>query len=84
MVIDIHLSIVKLYRMRASVFPVITKRELEVLGRVQAGLKSAEIAKELEISINTVSNHRKSILSKTRSSNAWEMVQWGIKHGLLE
>jgi DNA-binding CsgD family transcriptional regulator len=52
----------------------VTKREAEVLSLVVSGNTSQQIANLLEISIHTVSNHRKSILFKTQCSNITELM----------
>ena len=41
-----------------------SKRELEILSLIAAGLKSKEIAEQLVISLNTVLYHNKNIYSK--------------------
>jgi len=61
----------------------VTKRETEILALVVAGNTSQQIADLLEISIHTVSNHRKSILVKTRSSNITELMLWAVRNGLI-
>ncbi len=47
----------------------LTQREVEVLGLVTAGKNDWEVAEELFISVNTVGNQLRSILSKTDSAN---------------
>ena len=58
-------------------------RESQVLALICNGLKSHEIAENLNISIHTVNNHRKSILKKTGSSSTPALVNWAKKHGLI-
>ncbi|MGB6036750.1 MAG: LuxR C-terminal-related transcriptional regulator [Cryomorphaceae bacterium] len=53
----------------------LSEREKQVLAAMAEGLNSAEIAKRLEISKNTVDNHRKHILKKTDSQNSVEALQ---------
>lgn len=43
----------------------LTKRELEILRLISRGHESKEIAERLFISLNTVNNHRRKIISKT-------------------
>jgi pimeloyl-ACP methyl ester carboxylesterase/DNA-binding CsgD family transcriptional regulator len=50
----------------------LTPRETEVLGLMAAGRTNQEIAAELVISINTVTNHVKNILGKTGTNNRTE------------
>lgn len=52
----------------------LTKRESEILRFIEKGMLSKEIATCLNISIHTVNNHRKNILSKLRVDNAIEAI----------
>jgi pimeloyl-ACP methyl ester carboxylesterase/DNA-binding CsgD family transcriptional regulator len=61
----------------------LTPRELEVLALIAAGKSNQEIAAELVISINTVTNHVKNILGKTGTSNRTEAASYAHRHGLL-
>jgi DNA-binding CsgD family transcriptional regulator len=61
----------------------LTKRELEILKWICAGLNSRDIAERLFISVNTVNNHRKSILQKTNAKNMMEVLQYTISNGIL-
>jgi NarL family two-component system response regulator LiaR len=60
----------------------LTTREVEVLRLVAAGKSNQEIADELVISINTVTNHVKSILSKTGAANRTEAASFAHRRGL--
>jgi DNA-binding CsgD family transcriptional regulator/pimeloyl-ACP methyl ester carboxylesterase len=62
---------------------VLTARELEVLRLIAAGRSNQEIADELVISLNTVSNHVKNILGKTDSVNRTEAASYAYRHGLI-
>ena len=61
----------------------LSKREQEVLKMIAEGKKSAEIAKLLFISINTVDTHRKNILAKCEVKNTAELVSFANKNGLI-
>jgi DNA-binding CsgD family transcriptional regulator len=61
----------------------ISRRELDILKYIAAGFSSKQIADNLNISINTINNHRKSMLSKTRCSSSAELMNYAVKHGLL-
>ena len=52
----------------------LTNREKEILNLIAQGLCSKQIAARLIISENTVSNHRKNMLSKTGTSSSAELV----------
>ena len=67
----------------ASAYPDgLTQREVEVLGLVTAGKIDQEIAEELFISVNTVGNQWRSILSKTDSANRTEAAAYAIRRRL--
>lgn len=61
----------------------LSKRELEILKWISEGLNSEEIATKLYISVHTVKTHRKNMLKRTNSSNASDLVSYGIEHHLL-
>ena len=61
----------------------LTKREIEILGLMAKGMASKKIADELFISVNTVNNHRRSILEKTNSDNTAMAIKYGLSLGLL-
>lgn len=61
----------------------ISKREFEVLRYVSEGFSSKQIAHQLQISINTVNNHRKSMLKKSGFGTLSELINHAIKQGLI-
>jgi DNA-binding CsgD family transcriptional regulator len=61
----------------------LSSRELEVLGLVSKGYISKEIADKLFISVNTVNNHRQSILEKIKAANTNEAIRYARNLGLL-
>ncbi len=61
----------------------LSKRELEVLIWISKGLSTPEIATVLFISQDTVSNHRKNMLAKTKSKNTAELLNLAIRKGIL-
>ena len=60
----------------------LTRREIEVIRLLAKGKSNQEIAGELVISFNTVTNHVKNILGKTGCSNRTEAAAYAIHHGL--
>ena len=60
----------------------LTEREVEVLRLVARGRSNQQIADELFITTNTVANHVKNILSKTRSKNRTEAASYAIERQL--
>jgi DNA-binding CsgD family transcriptional regulator len=63
--------------------PKITVREMEVIQFLAIGYSSKQIAAELKISINTVDNHRQSMLKKTNSKSTGELVNYAVKAGFV-
>ena len=61
----------------------LTPREIEVLRLVGRGLLSKEISDRLNISIFTVNNHRKNILTKLRVNNAIEAINRAGEYGIF-
>lgn len=61
----------------------LTKRELEILKCLNDGLSSKQIADKLFASLNTINNHRKNILKKTRTKNTSELIGFALKKGLI-
>lgn len=62
---------------------ILTKREIQVLGLIDGGSSSKEIADMLSISINTVSRHRQDILAKLRARNSTEACRAAKSLGIL-
>lgn len=52
----------------------LSERELEIVGLIQKGYKSYEIADKLFLSKSTIDTHRKNILRKTNSSSLFEII----------
>jgi NarL family two-component system response regulator YdfI len=61
----------------------LTRRELEVLQMLAAGLSNKEIAARLTISEHTVKFHVASILGKLGAASRTEAVSIGIRRGLV-
>ncbi len=61
----------------------LTKRELEVLGLISQALSNKEIAKELFISDQTVSVHRKNIMRKLGVSNTAGLIKVAYDNSLI-
>jgi DNA-binding NarL/FixJ family response regulator len=66
-------------RSPATMTPHLTKREMEVLQLVAAGLNNREIADRLTLSVNTVRSHLQTLSTKLRASSRAKMVAnaWG-------
>ncbi len=61
----------------------LTKRELEILQLIGSALSNKEIAKELFISDQTVSVHRKNIMRKLNVSNTAGLIRVAYDHSLI-
>ena len=67
----------------ASVAPKISKREVEIMVLISRGMSEKQIAAKLDISENTVNNHKGNIFSKLGVQNQVSMVVEGIRQGLI-
>ena len=61
----------------------LTGRELEVLRACSRGMSDLEIAAQLQLSVHTVRNHIRHILTKTASANRTRAVAWAFEAGLI-
>ena len=61
----------------------LTPRELEILQHIVAGRSNREIAKELKLSVNTVSVHRANIMDALGIHKTAELVVYAIRNGLV-
>jgi DNA-binding CsgD family transcriptional regulator len=62
----------------------LSRREVDILRLVAAGLSNREIGQELCISGHTVANHVRSILRKTGAANRTEAAGYAHRHALLD
>ncbi|WP_123042351.1 response regulator [Cohnella candidum] len=63
-------------------FPNLTEREREVLGRIASGLGNAEIARKLGLSLKTVRNHVSNILNKLQVADRAQAILLAREAGL--
>ena len=61
----------------------LTDRERQVLNLVVAGRSNKEIASTLGISAKTVDRHRTSVMGKTGSHSAAELIAYALREGLI-
>jgi two-component system, NarL family, nitrate/nitrite response regulator NarL len=64
--------------------PTLTRREMEVLRELAAGVSNQEIAQHLFISENTVKYHVHSILEKLNLSDRRDAAIYAREHGLIK
>ena len=62
---------------------ILSNRERQVLSLIDSGMRSSEIAQQLNISIHTVSRHRQEILSKLQVKNSHEACCIAKNIGLI-
>lgn len=61
----------------------LSNREYQVMCLIASGKTSTEIAKELFLSIKTISTYRSRILEKMEMKNNIELARYALKHNLL-
>jgi DNA-binding NarL/FixJ family response regulator len=62
----------------------LSDREYEVLCMIGRGKTVSEIAKQLYLSVKTVSTYRTRILEKTHLRNNAELIHYALKHDLVD
>ncbi|MDE5642222.1 MAG: helix-turn-helix transcriptional regulator [Muribaculaceae bacterium] len=62
---------------------ILSRRELQVLRLIDSGLRSQEIAGQLNISLHTVNRHRQNILAAMQVKNSMEACRLARSAGLL-
>jgi DNA-binding NarL/FixJ family response regulator len=67
-----------------AVNPSLSKREVEIIKELAAGLTSKQIAEKLRLSSFTVETHRKNINNKLGFSNSAEVIRFALESGMLE
>lgn len=66
-----------------TLFPKLSRRELDVLNLIGQGLKTPEIADELCLSYHTIETHRSNILLKVGVKNSVELVKWAVENEII-
>jgi len=61
----------------------LSDREFEVLRLLAQGHAPGEIARQLHVSVKTVSTHKTRILEKMGLGSTAELVRYALEHGLL-
>lgn len=62
----------------------LTPRELEIVRLVLQNKSSVEISEKLFLALNTVHTHRRNLMKKIGVNTSIGLMQWAIKHGLVE
>ena len=61
----------------------LTDREFQIMFMLASGLRKSEIAEKLQLSKNTVGNHRNNILKKMNMSTNSEITRYAVRHGII-
>ncbi len=61
----------------------LSKREIQILQLLAQGMRTPKIAQHLFISENTVSTHRKNMLSKTKMKTMNELIRSAMMQGMI-
>ena len=67
-----------------SVHESLSDREFQVMFMLASGLRKSEIAEKLQLSKNTVGNHRNNILKKMNLSTNSDITRYAIRHGIIQ
>ena len=62
---------------------VLSKRQVQILPLVAAGMTNEAIGHELHLGADTVRTHIKHAFARTRAKNRAQFVTWGYETGLL-
>lgn len=68
----------------AQAHELLTDREFQVMFMMASGLRKAEIASKLQLSKNTIGNHRNNIMKKMNLSTNSEITRYAIRHGIIQ
>jgi DNA-binding NarL/FixJ family response regulator len=62
----------------------LSPREMQVLTKIAAGVPLTEIGVQLCVSVKTIGTHRQRILEKIGVQSNAELVQYALRHGLID
>ena len=71
----------------SSVFPLhetLSDREFQVLRMIAGGKTITEVARELSLSVKTISTYRARILQKLKLKNSAEAIRYAVDHQLVD
>lgn len=67
----------------ASVYSVLTSREVEVLQLLAEGRSTKQAASTLNVSIKTIETHRQNIMKKLDINNIVDLIKYAIREGII-
>ena len=76
-------EIIKTAQKNNEHFPILTKRENDILKLISEGFTNPQIGEKLFISPDTVDSHRKNLHTKLGVNNTALLVRYAIENGLL-
>lgn len=62
----------------------LSDREFQVFRLIASGKTVSEIARELKLSVKTISTHKTRVMQKMRLANQSELIRYAIDHRLLD
>jgi DNA-binding NarL/FixJ family response regulator len=68
----------------AAVHETLSDREYQTLTMIASGLTVSEIAKELSLSVKTISEYRARLLTKMKLKTSAELTHYAIRNGLVD
>jgi len=71
-------------RAEAAAHTLLSDREFQVFRMIARGAAVGEIARELSLSVKTISTHKTRILEKMGLANQAELIRYALEHKLLD
>ncbi len=71
-------------RAEAAVHTLLSDREFQVFRMIARGASVSEIARELSLSVKTISTHKTRIMDKMGLANQAELIRYALEHQLLD
>ncbi|MDH3286896.1 MAG: response regulator transcription factor [Betaproteobacteria bacterium] len=68
----------------AAPHTLLSDREFQVLRLIAGGTSVSEIARQLSLSVKTISTHKTRIMRKMQLANQAELIRYAIEHKLLD
>jgi len=62
----------------------LTPREMQVMTKIVRGIPLTEVGAQIFVSVKTVATHRSRILEKLGAGTNAELVQYAMRHGLID
>jgi DNA-binding NarL/FixJ family response regulator len=71
-------------RAEAAAHTLLSDREFQVFRMIARGASVSEIARELSLSVKTISTHKTRIMDKMGLANQAELIRYALEHKLLD